>query len=96
MSREQALSVARWVITTFGGFIAGIFAAKGWVDSDTILGILNSETVISLIATIITLVWGVFSHSPPAMVAALTKLPEVDNNKLAQAVGPELAQKIPL
>lgn len=95
MNREQAISAARWVVTTFGGFIAGFFAAQGWISSDTILSILNSETVIGILATVVTLIWGIFSHSAPSQIAAIARIPEVNNKELAKAVGPKLEKSVP-
>lgn len=95
MNREQAISAARWVVTTFGAFIAGMFAASGWISSDTVLAMLNSETIIGLLATVITLIWGLFSHSNSSQVTAVARIPAVNNKELEKAVGPALAKAVP-
>ena len=43
-NKEQLKSLLRTLGATFGGMIAGYFSAKGWIDADTVTGILTSET----------------------------------------------------
>ena len=64
---------------------------------------LTPEIQVAIGTAIATLVVGLWSQiaktmadRPAAQVAALAKLPEVDNRELALAVGPKLAVHVPM
>lgn len=60
---EQIKSALRWLLTTFGGVIAGFFVAKGWFTIDQVTSVLNSPALISIAASIVVGVWGLFTHT---------------------------------
>lgn len=75
MNQEQAKSVARWLLTTFGSILISMGAKYG-IDSGTIGALINSEMVVGLIAAAISLVWGLVSKTPIGLVlAAANALP---------------------
>lgn len=100
MNQEQVKSAIRTLISTFGGIVAGWFAAKGWFTIDQVTSILNNETVISLIASAVVFVWGYFTHTdknavavvdamaknPVSPVKAVVTEPTVAGRKLAEAM----------
>ncbi len=63
MNPEQAKSAVRSLIATFGGLVAGWFAAKGWFTIDQVTSVLNSPTTISLLASVAVFIWGLFTHT---------------------------------
>lgn len=71
MNPEQVKSTARWFVATFGGVIAGWFAAKGWFTVDQVTSVLNSPTTISIIASIAAGVWGLATHTQANAVAVV-------------------------
>jgi hypothetical protein len=76
---EQAKSAVRWFVSTFGGMIAGWFMAKGWFTIDQVMSVLNSPTVLSLAASLVVGVWGLFVHTQTnavAIVDTLAKQPD--------------------
>lgn len=77
MNSEQVKDGIRWVVSTFGGFIAGWFASKGILTTDQILSILNSPTLISLLAAGIMAVWGIVTRSDKNIVASANAVPAV-------------------
>lgn len=95
MNQEQVKSAIRWVMTTFGTFVAGWFAAKGWFTVDQVVGVLNSPTVIGLITSGVMLAWGMITHTKTNAVAVVDKMnevagvvtkPTVDGRALANSV----------
>ena len=79
MNIEQAKSSFRWLIATFGGVVAGWFAAKGWFTIDQVTTVLSSETTISILASAAVGIWGLFVHSKTnaiAVVDAIAKEPD--------------------
>lgn len=71
MNPEQVKSGTRWLISTFGGMIAGWFAAKGWFTVDQVTSVLNSPTTISVIASIAAGAWGLVAHTQKNAVAVV-------------------------
>lgn len=95
MNAEQVKDGIRWFVGTFGSFIAGWFAAKGWFTVDQVLSVLNSPTLLSLAATTVVFVWSLVSRSNKNLVVAANNVPEVagiitmptsDGRALAEAV----------
>lgn len=74
MNTEQVKSSVRWLIATFGGVVAGWFAAKGWFTIDQVTSVLNSPTTLSVIVTLVSLVWGLFTHTQTNAVAVVDTL----------------------
>ena len=74
---EQAKTTIQWFISTFGAGIVGFAAGKGWVDADMINALLNSPTVITMIATVAVGVWQFISRSKKNRVADVAAMPEV-------------------
>lgn len=71
MNQEQVKSAIRSLITTFGGVIAGWFAAKGWFTIDQVTSVLNSPTTISILASIAAGAWGLVAHTQKNAVAVV-------------------------
>lgn len=79
-NEEQLKSSLRWLITTFGGMLAGWFAAKGWFTAQQVLDILNSPTFIGLIFSIGGGIWGLFVHTEKNAVAVVNTIAkEIDS-----------------
>jgi len=76
MNQEQAKSMVRWVVTASGGALAGWAAARGWVDANTVMSILNSETFIGLAASGVSLVWGLFAHTSSNSASIVAAMPD--------------------
>lgn len=94
---EQAKVSIQWFVTTFGAGIIGFAAGKGWVDADLMTTLLNSPTVISALASIAMLVWGLVQRLKKNRVA------DVESMQGVKAVltthdekGLELANKVPV
>lgn len=77
MNNEQVKSVIQNLVATFGGMIAGFFAAKGWLSAEQIMAILNSGTFVGLVTSVVVFVWGWINRSKTNQVAAVNALPEV-------------------
>lgn len=78
MNTEQVKSAIRSLITTFGGVIAGWFAAKGWFTIDQVTSVLNSPTTLSILASVAAGIWGLVTHTQTnavAVVDAIAKQP---------------------
>jgi len=96
VNQEQLKSVLRSLIQTFGGVIAGWFAAKGWFTVDQVLTVLNSPTLLGIVTSIIAATWGMLSHSTTNIVAVANALPEVQGVITTSTVaGKALAESIP-
>lgn len=93
---EQLKSIVRWLITAFGGGIAGWLAHRGFITTDQVMGILNSETFIGLVVSAISLVWGLFTHTQVNTIAAANAIPAVRGVITAPtAEGKALAEAVP-
>lgn len=93
---EQIKSAIRWLVASFGGMIAGFFAAKGWFTVDQVLSVLNSNTFIGLIVSLVGLVWSVVARTKTNMVLAVNALPEVKGVvTMPTTAGAALATSIP-
>jgi hypothetical protein len=96
MNAEQIKSAIRWFVATFGGMIAGWFAAKGWFTVDQVLTVLNSPTVIATAASLIAGAWGLVTHSKSNAVAIVDAMPEVAGVVTKPTVGGvALAKAVP-
>ncbi len=93
---DQVKSLIRWFVATFGGMIAGWFAAKGWFTVDQVLTVLNSPVLLGAASSIVVAVWGLFSHTEVATVAAANALPAVQGVITTPTIeGKALAEAIP-
>jgi len=101
MNQEQLKSSVRWFITTFGGVVAGWFAAKGWFTIDQVTSVLNSPTTISVIVSLVAGAWGLATHTQTNAVKVVdTIAKQVDSPVKAvltedNKAGKELADSIP-
>ena len=77
MTREQMTDIIRWVVGIFATTIATWAAAQGYASKETVIGLLNSETVIGFIVTIGMIVWGWIGRTPTNLVLSAAKLTEV-------------------
>ncbi len=93
---EQVKSLIRWFISTFGGAIAGWFAAKGWFTVDQVISVLNSPVLLGAASSIVVAAWGLFTHTKSNAVAVVNAIPEVKGVITAPtAAGVALAESIP-
>jgi hypothetical protein len=89
-------SLIRWFVSTFGGMIAGWFAAKGWFTVDEVLNVLNSPVLLGVASSIVVAVWGLFVHTQVNTVAAANALPAVAGVITAPTIeGKALADAVP-
>lgn len=74
VNKEQILSVARWIISVGGGFVVG----KGWVTAEHLATFTdNLPAIISGVAAIATLIWGVANKTDRNMVVNASNVPGV-------------------
>lgn len=96
MNEEQVKSGVRWAVATFGGVVAGWFAAKGWFTIDQVTGVLNSPVFLSLAGSLIMGAWGLVTHTQKNAVNVVNNMPEVKGVVTnPTAAGVELAKSIP-
>lgn len=96
MNEEQVKSSLRTLIATFGGIVAGWFAAKGWFTIDQVTSVLNSPVFLSLAASIVMGAWGLITHTKTNAVNVVNNMPEVKGVVTnSTAAGVELAKAIP-
>ena len=101
MNQEQVKSAVRWFVATFGGVIAGWFAAKGWFTVDQVTTVLNSPATLAFIASVVPLVWGMFVHTESNAVAVVDTLAKKEGSPVKAVVmeptpaGRELAGSLP-
>jgi hypothetical protein len=74
VNTEQAKSAVRSLVATFGGLVAGWFAAKGWFTIDQVTSVLSSETTISILASAAVFVWGLFVHTQANAIAVVAPI----------------------
>lgn len=86
MNQEQFKSAIRSLITTFGGLIAGWFAAKGWFTIDQVTSVLNSPTTISILASIAAGAWGLVAHTQKNAVAVVDDIAKQPNSPVKAVV----------
>ncbi len=93
---DQIKSLIRWFVSTFGGMIAGWFAAKGWFTVDQVLTVLNSPAQLGAAASIVVAIWGMFVHTQAATVASANAMPQVAGVITVPTVeGKALADSVP-
>ena len=101
MNQEQLKSFVRSVLSTFGGVIAGWFAAKGWFTIDQVTSVINSPTTISIIVALVSGAWGLVVHTQAnavAVVDAIAKQPDSPVKAIVTeptAAGQALAASLP-
>lgn len=77
MNPEQVKSGVRYLLATFGGAVAGWFASRGWLSTEQVLSILNSEVFLGLIVSGIMGAWGLVARTNKNMVVAANNVPAV-------------------
>lgn len=101
MNQEQIKSTVRWFVATFGGMIAGWFAAKGWFTIDQVTSVLNSPTTLSVMASIIAGIFGLMAHTQTnavKVVDAIAKQPDSPVKAViaeSTPAGQDLANSLP-
>ena len=91
MNAEQAKSLIRWVIATFGPFII----AQGYASQSTL------ELVSGVLVSLVPLAWGMFTHTQAnavAVVDMIAKQPESGVKAIVTEpteAGRELAASMP-
>ena len=96
MNEEQVKSFVRSLVSTFGGMVAGYFAAKGWFTVDQVLSVLNSGTFVGLVTSIVVALWGLWVHTQSNSIAVVDKIPAVAGVVTKPTVeGKALADSIP-
>ena len=84
-----------------GGVVAGWFAAKGWFTIDQVTSVLNSPTTLSVIVSIASLVWGMFTHTQTNAVAVVDTIAKQPDSPVKAVVveptaeGKALAETMP-
>lgn len=81
MNWEQISSILRHILTFGGGFIV----AKGWIDTETMTGIVGA------IITIGGAIWALVNKTPTNIVASAAALPDVQSIKLEQSAPTSMA-----
>lgn len=98
---EQVKSALRWLITTFGGVVAGWFAAKGWFTIDQVTSVLNSPTTISILASVAAGIWGLVTHTQTNAVTIVDTIAKQPDSPVKAVItrpteaGQELASAMP-
>lgn len=96
MNEEQVKSIVGWFVATFGGAIAGFFAAKGWFSIDDVLSVLNSGTFVGIVTSLIIAVWRMFVHTQANAIAVADAIPDVKGVIIKSTEsGKALAKSIP-
>lgn len=85
MNWEQISSILRHILTFGGGFIV----AKGWIDTETMTGIVGA------IITIGGAIWAMINKTPASIVAQAAALPEVQSIKLEPSAPSSLVSATP-
>lgn len=67
ISMDQVLSAVRWALTMACGFAVG----KGWITTD------QTTSIIAVSAALVPLVWGIYTRTKAAKLAAAAAIPEV-------------------
>jgi hypothetical protein len=92
MNPDQVKSTIRWFLSTFGGLLVGLAAARG-LPADSILQVLNSEFVVGAITSAIMLAWGMVVHKRAAQIVTASKDPAVTHMTINEpALAHEVAQ----
>jgi len=95
-NNEQIKSIIRWFVSTFGGAIAGWFAAKGWFTIDQVLSVLNSPTLLGIAASIGAAIWSLLTHTKGNAVAVADAIPDVAGVVMkATDEGKKIAETVP-
>lgn len=102
---EQVKSSIGWFVSTFGGFVAGWFASKGWFTIDQVTTVLNSPALIGGAASFAIFVWRLFAHKQAnavAIVAAIAadpaspvKAPILENTAAGRALATDIKNANP-
>jgi hypothetical protein len=101
MNPEQAKSAVRWLITTFGGVVAGWFAAKGWFTIDQVTSVLNSPTTLSILASVAAGIWGLATHTQANAIAVVDTLAQNKDTPVKAVImeptvaGKDIANSLP-
>jgi hypothetical protein len=98
---EQVKSAVRWLITTFGGGVAGWFAAKGWFTIDQVTSVINSPTTVAVVAALVSGAWGLITHTQKNAVTVVDTIAKQPDSPVKAVVmeptiaGRELADSLP-
>lgn len=101
MNSEQVKSGVRWLVSTFGGAVAGFFAGKGWLSADTVLQVLNSEVFLGLLASLAMGAWALVARTEKNQVAAVAEIAKQPDSPVKAVItedtpeGKDLAAAIP-
>lgn len=96
MNSEQAKRIASWIATSFGGFLVGWAASRGYQWGDILNQLLSSEVVVGLLTTAITVAWAWISGKLPNLVKVVNAQPEIKGVITAPTPeGVKLANAIP-
>lgn len=85
INSQQWLSVARWVVSFGGGFFVG----KGYITAEQLSSVTsNLPTIISGVAAVATLIWGVTNKTDRSLVVQAAAVPGVKAVVVDTAVAP--------
>lgn len=74
---EQIKGIVRWSVTMFGGVVAGWFAARGWLNAQQVMDILNSPTFAGIIVSLVGGAFSLMAHTQANAVKVVDAMPEV-------------------
>lgn len=82
MNQEQAKSIARWLISSFGGILIGWATSRGF-GVDGLSQIFGSEFFIGLVASLISIAWSMVAKTPIGLILAAANMIQVKEIKVA-------------
>ena len=91
MNQEIFKASFRYLIVIFGAGFAGWAAKGGYITTEQVSSIINSESFIPAVTAIGMGLWGVWSRRTKAQIVATAQLPEV---KGIEVSGASLAREI--
>ena len=77
MNPEFVKTTLRYVVAISASAIAGWIARGGYVTTEQVSTVLNSEAFIALMTALAMGAWGIVSRTTVKMIAATARLPEV-------------------
>jgi len=101
VNTEQLKSSIRWLIATFGGVVAGWFAAKGWFTVDQVMSVLNSPTMLSLAVSLVAGAWGLLAHTEKNAITVVDTIAKKPDSPVKAVVleptqaGQDIATSLP-
>lgn len=97
MNPEQLKSALRSVIIGVSGLVAGWFASRGWISTETITAILNSEVFGSILTAIVGAAWGVWAKTTPNLLVIAASVTDDKGKKLVtemKLTDPKIAAQV--